>query len=165
MIDAGLVLRRPSIEMWGRLWRIDVHWERGSSRPSRRRRLGSSGVCATSVGRWRSGTCSPPAPGWRRRPPVSTKRAARGFDAFQSVHGAVAMTGGRTLNVGLGLCAVLAAVDIIGLAALAMPDDAPPAVFIVVAAILLTLAGLKPAYAGRRGGVATVVWSRTLSAL
>jgi len=29
MIDAGLVLRRPSIEMWGRLWRIDVHWERG----------------------------------------------------------------------------------------------------------------------------------------
>lgn len=29
MIDAGLLLRRPSIEMWGRLWRIDAYWERG----------------------------------------------------------------------------------------------------------------------------------------
>jgi DNA-binding CsgD family transcriptional regulator len=29
MVDAGLVLRRPSVEMWGRLWRIDTHWERG----------------------------------------------------------------------------------------------------------------------------------------
>ena len=29
MVDAGLLLRRPSIEMWGRLWRIDAHWERG----------------------------------------------------------------------------------------------------------------------------------------
>lgn len=71
------------------------------------------------------------------------------------------------LDAGLALCAVLAAVDIIGLAAFAMPDDAPPAVVMVAAAILgvLTLAALKPAYAARRGGVATVVWSRTLSAL
>ena len=73
----------------------------------------------------------------------------------------------RRFDAGLGLCAVLAAVDIIGLAAFAMPDDAPPAVVIVVAAILgvLTLAALKPASAGRRGGVAIVVWSRALSAL
>ena len=48
-----------------------------------------------------------------------------------------------------------------------MPDDAPPAVVMVVAAILgvLTLAALKPAYAGRGGGLATVAWSRVLSAL
>ena len=73
----------------------------------------------------------------------------------------------RRLDAGLGLCAVLAAVDIIGLAAFAMPDDAPPVVVMVVAAMLgvLTLAALKPAYAGRRGGVATIVWSRALSAL
>ncbi len=73
----------------------------------------------------------------------------------------------RTLNVGLVLCAVLAAVDIIGLIGLAMPDDAPPAVVMVVAAILgvLTVAALQPAYTGRRGGLATVVWSRALSAL
>jgi ABC-type Na+ efflux pump permease subunit len=77
------------------------------------------------------------------------------------------MTGRRTLNVGLGLCAVLAVVDIIGLVGLAMPDDAPPAVVMVVAAILgaLTLAALRPAHAGRRGGMATVVSSRVLSAL
>lgn len=25
----GVGLRRPSVEMWGRLWRIDAHWERG----------------------------------------------------------------------------------------------------------------------------------------
>ncbi len=77
------------------------------------------------------------------------------------------MTNRRKLNVGLGLCAVLAGVDIIGLVGLAMPDEAPPAVMIVVAAILglLTLAALKPAYAGQRGGRATVVWSRVLSAL
>ncbi len=37
------------------------------------------------------------------------------------------MTGRRTLNLGLGLCAVLAAVDIIGLVGFVMPDDAPPA--------------------------------------
>ena len=55
------------------------------------------------------------------------------------------MTRRRRLDVGLGLCAVLAAVDIIGLAAFGMPDDAPPAVVIVVAAILgvLTLAGCR----------------------
>ncbi len=77
------------------------------------------------------------------------------------------MTGRRTLNVGLGLCAALAAVDIIGLVGLAMPDDAPPAVVVAAAAILgvITLAALKPAHAGRRGGIATVVWSRALSAL
>jgi len=77
------------------------------------------------------------------------------------------MTGRRTLKLGLGLCAVLAAVDIIGLIGLAMPDDAPPAVEMVVAAILgvVTLAALKPAHAGPRRGRATVVWSRALAAL
>ena len=77
------------------------------------------------------------------------------------------MTGRRTLNIGLGLCAVLAAVDIIGLIGFAMPDDAPPAVVMVVAAILgvVTLAALKPAHARRRRGTAIVVWSRVLSAL
>lgn len=29
MIESGLVLRRPAVEMWGRLWRIDAHWDRG----------------------------------------------------------------------------------------------------------------------------------------
>ncbi|MEV5834276.1 AAA family ATPase [Nocardia sp. NPDC052112] len=29
MTDAGLTLRSPSIELWGRLWAIDSHWERG----------------------------------------------------------------------------------------------------------------------------------------
>ena len=28
MIAAGLVLRRPDVEQWGRQWRIDTHWER-----------------------------------------------------------------------------------------------------------------------------------------
>lgn len=32
MIEAGVLLRRPSVEMWGRLWRIDGHWERGELR-------------------------------------------------------------------------------------------------------------------------------------
>ncbi len=74
---------------------------------------------------------------------------------------------GRGRNVGLGLCAVLAAVDIIGLVGLAVPDEAPPAFVMVVAAILgaLSLAALRPAHAGRRGGMATVVSSRVLSAL
>ncbi len=29
MIEVGVLLRRPAAEMWGRLWRIDAHWERG----------------------------------------------------------------------------------------------------------------------------------------
>lgn len=29
MITAGVTLRRPDIEQWARLWRIDTHWERG----------------------------------------------------------------------------------------------------------------------------------------
>lgn len=32
MIGAGVLLRQPSVEMWGRLWRIDAHWERGELR-------------------------------------------------------------------------------------------------------------------------------------
>ncbi len=71
------------------------------------------------------------------------------------------------LNVGLGLCAVLAAVDVIGLVGFAMPDDAPPGVVMVVSAILgfITLAALRAAWAGRKAGMATVAWSRVLSAL
>ena len=29
MIDAGLQLHRPAVEMWGRLWNVDIAWERG----------------------------------------------------------------------------------------------------------------------------------------
>ncbi len=29
MIGTGVALRRPDVELWGRLWRIDTHWERG----------------------------------------------------------------------------------------------------------------------------------------
>jgi DNA-binding CsgD family transcriptional regulator len=29
MITTGVTLRRPDVEQWGRLWRIDTHWERG----------------------------------------------------------------------------------------------------------------------------------------
>ncbi len=29
MVETGVALRRPSIEMWGRLWRVDTCWERG----------------------------------------------------------------------------------------------------------------------------------------
>lgn len=29
MIEMGLVIRDPTTEMWGRLWRIDPHWDRG----------------------------------------------------------------------------------------------------------------------------------------
>src|SRR5215469_4563484 len=30
MTELGQRLRRPEVEMWGRLWRIDVYWERGA---------------------------------------------------------------------------------------------------------------------------------------
>lgn len=30
MTELGRRLRRPEVEMWGRLWRIDVYWERGA---------------------------------------------------------------------------------------------------------------------------------------
>ncbi len=77
------------------------------------------------------------------------------------------MTRHRARKLGFGLCAVLAAVDILGLIGLAMRDDAPPAVVVVVGTILgvATLAALKPALAGRPGGTATVIWSRVLAAL
>lgn len=29
MIGTGVALRRPDVELWGRLWRTDTHWERG----------------------------------------------------------------------------------------------------------------------------------------
>lgn len=29
MTGTGIALRRPDLELWGRLWRIDAHWERG----------------------------------------------------------------------------------------------------------------------------------------
>lgn len=76
------------------------------------------------------------------------------------------MTRRRMLEFGLGLCALLAAVDVIGLAGIGM-EDAPPAALIVGSAILgvITLVALKRAKVGRRGGMAAVVWSRVLSAL
>ena len=70
------------------------------------------------------------------------------------------------LTVGLGLSAVLAAVDVVGLAGIGM-DDAPPAALVVGAAILgaVTLVALGPARAGRAGGMTAVVVSRALGAL
>lgn len=64
------------------------------------------------------------------------------------------------------LCGLLAALDIVGLAGFVTGDGAPAVVMIVGAASgVITLAALRPALAGQRGGVATVEWSRGLSAL
>lgn len=70
------------------------------------------------------------------------------------------------LSIGLGLCALLAAIDVIGLAGIGM-DDAPPAGLLVGSALLgvITLAAIRPAKAGRRGGMDAVAASRVLSAL
>jgi hypothetical protein len=76
------------------------------------------------------------------------------------------VTRSSVFKAGMVLCALLAALDIVGLAGFAT-DDGPPAVVMIVGAAfgVITLAALRPALAGQRGGVATVGWSRALSAL
>ena len=79
------------------------------------------------------------------------------------------MTRSRNLTVGLVLSAVLAALDIVGLAGFGT-DDAPPAGVMIASAILgvITLAGVRMAWRnGQNGqnGLSMVIASRVLSAL
>src|SRR3954469_6696842 len=70
------------------------------------------------------------------------------------------------LKAGIAICALLAAVDVIGLAGSGM-DDAPPFFVIAIGAALgvVTLAALRPALRQQGGGLWTVICSRLLSAL
>ena len=72
----------------------------------------------------------------------------------------------RTRTAGLAICALLGAFDIAGLAGFVI-DPAPPAAVMIGGALLgaITLAGVWLAWRGRRGGAATVVVSRVVSAL
>ncbi len=72
----------------------------------------------------------------------------------------------RTFTVGLIICAILGAIDVISVVGLGA-DDAPPAAVVVIGLVLgvITLVGVSLAWRGRPGGVATVVASRVLSAL
>jgi hypothetical protein len=76
------------------------------------------------------------------------------------------MTRSPTLTVGLVICALLGAVDILGLAGLGA-DGAPPATIVIVSAVLglVTLVGVGLAWRARRGGIVAVVASRLLSML
>lgn len=70
------------------------------------------------------------------------------------------------LRSGLVICALLAALDIVGLSGFAA-DDGPPAAVMIVGAVLgvVTLVVLRPALGGGRGALATVGVSRVVSAL
>ena len=72
----------------------------------------------------------------------------------------------HTRSTGLAICALLGLLDIIGLAGFAT-EPTPPAAVMIGAALLgvVTLVGVWLAWQDRRGGVATVVVSRVLSAL
>ncbi len=76
------------------------------------------------------------------------------------------MTRSRTFIAGLVICALLGAVDVLGLAGLGA-DGAPPAAIVIGGAVLgvITLVGVRPAWRARRGGILAVVVSRLLSAL
>lgn len=67
---------------------------------------------------------------------------------------------------GLMFCALLGLLDLIGLAGLGM-DPGPPAGIVVGGAALgvITLAATVPTWRGGRGGLATVITSRAISAL
>jgi FtsH-binding integral membrane protein len=76
------------------------------------------------------------------------------------------MNSHTNLKTGAAICALLAVVDIVGLAGSGM-DDAPPFFVIAIAAVLglATLAALRPALRQATGGLWTVIISRVLSAL
>jgi O-antigen/teichoic acid export membrane protein len=70
------------------------------------------------------------------------------------------------LRAGLIICALLGAVDLVGLVGLAS-DDAPPGAVLIIGAVLglVTLVGASRAFAAKRGGVTITAVSRVLSAL
>jgi hypothetical protein len=72
----------------------------------------------------------------------------------------------RAFTAGLGICVLLAVVDIALLAELGS-DNAPPLAVSITGAVLgvITLVGAGLAWQHRRGGSATVIVSRLLSAL
>lgn len=76
------------------------------------------------------------------------------------------MTRSRNLTVGLVLSAILAAVDIAGLAGFAT-DDAPPAGILIAGAVLgiITLVGVRMAWRDGQNGLSMVIASRVISAL
>ena len=76
------------------------------------------------------------------------------------------MTRSRNLTVGLVLSAILAALDIVGLAGFGT-DDAPPAGMMIASAVLgvITLAGVRMAWRDDQNGLSMVIASRVLSAL
>jgi hypothetical protein len=76
------------------------------------------------------------------------------------------MTRSFKYSAGIAICALLALVDVVGLAGAGM-DDAPPLLLIVMAAALgvVTLGALRPALHHSRAGLVTVIASRVLSVL
>ncbi|MDP8900816.1 MAG: hypothetical protein M3N33_06645 [Actinomycetota bacterium] len=72
----------------------------------------------------------------------------------------------RNLTVGLVLSAILAALDIFGLAGFGS-DDGPPAGVMIAGAVLgvITFAGVRMAWRDGRNGVPMIIGSRVLSAL
>jgi O-antigen/teichoic acid export membrane protein len=71
----------------------------------------------------------------------------------------------RDFAIGVGICALLGLLDIVGLAGINAKDAPPPPVVTGGAALgLITLAGALLVWRDRRGGMATVVVSRALSA-
>ena len=76
------------------------------------------------------------------------------------------MTRSRSFTAGIVICAVLGALDVLGLLGFGA-DDAPPAAVIIAGAVLgvITLAALRPAWRGNSRGVAAVAGSRVISAL
>ena len=75
-------------------------------------------------------------------------------------------TRNRNLTVGLALAAILAAVDIVGLAGFGT-EDAPPAWVMIAGAVLgvITLFGVRIAWRDGKNGLSIVIASRIISAL
>lgn len=76
------------------------------------------------------------------------------------------MTRSSSFTAGVAVCALLGAVDVIGISGLFV-DNGPPAGVAVGGAVLgiITLIGTVLVQRDRRGGLATVVGSRLVSAL
>ncbi len=76
------------------------------------------------------------------------------------------MTRSTPTTYGLAICALLAVFDIVSLGALGA-NDGPPVPIVLLGAVLglITLAGARIAWRGRRSGVVTVIVARVISAL
>jgi hypothetical protein len=95
--------------------------------------------------------------------PVWRSRRRREPPAAPSV---VDVNSTTNLKAGLAICALLAVIDVVGLAGTGM-DDAPPFVVIAIGALfgLATLVALRPALRQVPVGLWTVIVTRVVSAL